>query len=189
MRIVWLFLLGEGYWVKLLPLHLCGLQVLFIPLAVFTRSEALRSYVWATSILGGITAIVYPAGIVGTYPFFHFQTFQSFALHLLLILVPILMFLCDGYAPSIKQLPSVTVILSLGALWRLRCGLDLGTELHVSSGSPGHRLFTGDPALWRISCLLADVGIGRACGLCFVTGLGTALGSTKTDASARKKEE
>ena len=91
MRIVWLFLLGEGDWVKLLPLHLCGLQVLFIPLAVFTRSEALRSYVWATSILGGITAIVYPAGIVGTYPFFLFQTFQSFALHLLLILVPILM--------------------------------------------------------------------------------------------------
>lgn len=116
MRIVWLFLLGEGYWVKLLPLHLCGLQVLFIPLAVFTRSETLRSYVWATSILGGITAIVYPAGIVGTYPFFHFQTFQSFALHLLLILVPVLMFLCDGYAPSIKQLPSVTVILSLSAL-------------------------------------------------------------------------
>ena len=65
-RILWLYRLGEGYWVKLLPLHLCGLQIFFIPLAVFTRHPALRSYVWATSILGGITAIVYPAGIVGT---------------------------------------------------------------------------------------------------------------------------
>ena len=116
MRILWLVWLGEGYWVTLLPLHLCGLQVFFIPLAVFSRSLPLRSYVWATSILGGITAIVYPAGIVGTYPFFHFQTFQSFALHLLLILTPVLMFLADDYSPRLSQLPSVIAILGGSAL-------------------------------------------------------------------------
>ena len=133
MRILWLIWLGEGYWVKLLPLHLCGLQVFFIPLAVFSRNVPLRSYVWATSILGGITAIVYPAGIVGTYPFFHFQTFQSFALHLLLILTPVLMFLADDYSPRLNQLPS-----GRQRAVRLRCGLDLGTELHVSAGSSGN---------------------------------------------------
>ena len=77
MRILWLIWLGEGYWVKLLPLHLCGLQV---------------------------------------FPFFHFQTFQSFALHLLLILAPVLMFLADDYSPRLSQLPSVIAILGGSAL-------------------------------------------------------------------------
>lgn len=108
--------LGRGILGKTAPLHLCGLQIFFIPLAVFTRHPALRSYVWATSILGGITAIVYPAGIVGTYPFFHFQTLQSFALHLLLILAPLLMFLTDDDSPRLNQLPSVILILSGSAL-------------------------------------------------------------------------
>ncbi|MFQ8583299.1 MAG: hypothetical protein ACLSA6_12635 [Holdemania massiliensis] len=72
MRIVWLFLLGEGYWVKLLPLHLCGLQVLFIPLAVFTRSSPAQLCV-ATSILGGITAIVIRLGLSVLIPFSTFR--------------------------------------------------------------------------------------------------------------------
>lgn len=118
-RIFWLITVGETNWVKLLPLHLCGLQVLFLPLAVFTRLPVMKEYVWSTSILGGITAIAVPAGIVGTYPFFHFQTIQSFLLHLCLILIPILMMHTEDFHPRLIQLPQVACVLSAGALTAL----------------------------------------------------------------------
>lgn len=118
-RIAWLITVGETSWVKLLPLHLCGLQVLFLPLAVFTRLPVMKEYVWSTSILGGITAIVVPAGIVGTYPFFHFQTIQSFLLHLCLILIPILMLCTVDFHPRLAQLPQVAGVLAAGALTAL----------------------------------------------------------------------
>ena len=114
-RILWMICLGEGNWVKLLPLHLCGLQVIFIPLAVFTKNRRFQSYVWATSILGGIVAILYPSGIVETYPFFHFQTLQSFVLHILLVLVPLLMFLCGEYHPRTSDITMMFPVLLLGA--------------------------------------------------------------------------
>lgn len=115
LRIIWLAALGEGQWFKLLPLHLCGTQVLFIPLAILTKKQVLQDYIWCTSIIGGITAIVYPTGIVDTYPFFHFQTFQSLILHLLLILVPFLMWHVNHYRPQPKNFLKVMGILFLCA--------------------------------------------------------------------------
>ena len=59
---VWLYLTGTTSLIKLLPLHLCGLQSLFIPLAVFTKFTCFRDFVYATSLLGGIFGTVMPAG-------------------------------------------------------------------------------------------------------------------------------
>ena len=56
---IWLYLCGQTNWVKLLPLHLCAMQSFFIPLAVFSKNKVLREFVYCTSILGGICAIVF----------------------------------------------------------------------------------------------------------------------------------
>ncbi|MEG2378560.1 MAG: YwaF family protein, partial [Clostridia bacterium] len=45
-RIVWLVYTGEHNIIKLLPLHLCTMQMFFIPLAVFSRSESVRDFVF-----------------------------------------------------------------------------------------------------------------------------------------------
>ena len=37
-RIIWVFCAGDTQLVKLLPLHLCGMQIFYIPLAVFTKA-------------------------------------------------------------------------------------------------------------------------------------------------------
>ena len=113
---VWLYLTGTTELIKLLPLHLCGLQSLFIPLAVFTKFTCFRDYVYATSLLGGIFGTVMPSGVADYYPLWSFQTLQTFALHGLLIFVPLAMIVCGMHRPSIQRFPRVLCIFLLVAL-------------------------------------------------------------------------
>lgn len=113
LRIVWLVSLGENQWYKLLPLHLCGTQIFMIPLAVFTKNKVLQDYTYCTAIIGGIVAILYPIGIVDTYPLFHFQTIQSLFLHALLIFVPIANIVCFKHKPNFDHLPAILALIVL----------------------------------------------------------------------------
>lgn len=111
LRIIWIYQVGETDWVKLLPLHLCGLQIFFVPLAVFTENTYIREFVFSTSLLGGIAAIIFPSGIMDTYPMVHFQTIQSILFHMVLIFVPLVLVLGQGFRPSLSRLPKSVLIL------------------------------------------------------------------------------
>lgn len=113
---VWLYLTGTTELIKLLPLHLCGLQSLFIPLAVFTKFTCFRDFVYATSLLGGIFGTVMPSGVADYYPLWSFQTLQTFALHGLLIFVPLAMIVCGKHRPSVQRFPRVLCLFLLAAL-------------------------------------------------------------------------
>lgn len=113
---VWMFLTGTNEIIKLLPLHLCGLQSLFIPLAVFTRLTCFRDFVYASSLLGGIFGTVFPAGVAGYYPVWSFQTLQTYALHGLLIFVPLALILSGQHRPDPRRFPRVLCIFLLAAL-------------------------------------------------------------------------
>ena len=62
---VWLYFSANASLPQLLSLHLCGLQMYFIPLAVFTKFLVFKDFVFASSILGGIFAIIFPSGVAG----------------------------------------------------------------------------------------------------------------------------
>ena len=102
--------------VKLLPLHLCGLQCIFIPLAVFTKFTCFRDFVYASSLLGGIFGTVFPAGVAGYYPAWSFQTLQTFALHGLLIFVPLALISAGWHRPDPRRFPRVLCIFLMAAL-------------------------------------------------------------------------
>lgn len=133
---VWLYLTGTTSLIKLLPLHLCGLQSLFIPLAVFTKFTCFRDFVYATSLLGGIFGTVMPAGVADFYPLLSFQTLQTFALHGLLIFVPLAMILCGQHRPSIQRFPRVLCIFLLAA-FVVGIGPNVWRKLHVPVRSAG----------------------------------------------------
>lgn len=107
---LWMYLTGTTALVKLLPLHLCGLQSIFIPLAVFTKIGCFRDYVYATSLLGGLFGTVFPAGVADYYPLFSFQTLQTFALHGLLLFVPLAMIACGMHRPALRRFPRVLCV-------------------------------------------------------------------------------
>lgn len=104
---VWLFVANNASIVELLSLHLCGLQMYFIPLAVFTKFLVFKDFVFATSILGGIFAIIFPSGVSDVYPFWHFQTIQTLVYHALLIFVPIAILITTNYRPTLKRFHKV----------------------------------------------------------------------------------
>ena len=106
----WLYLCGETELIRLLPLHLCAMQSFFIPLAVFTNKSCFKEFLFCTSILGGIFAIVFPVGVAGSYPIFHYQSIQTLVLHSLLIFVPTAMIYCQGFVPRIENFSKVLLI-------------------------------------------------------------------------------
>lgn len=106
----WLYRCGQTQWYKLLPLHLCAMQSIFIPLAVFTPFRCFKEFIYSTAILGGICAIVFPVGVAGTYPFWHYQTLQTLLLHSLLIFVPLALIISGRFQPKAKAIPQVIAI-------------------------------------------------------------------------------
>ena len=104
---IWLYIYANATLPQLLSLHLCGLQMYFIPLAVFTKILVFKDFVFASSILGGIFAIIFPSGVAGAYPLWHFQTLQTFLYHGLLIFVPISILITTDYKPTLKRFPKV----------------------------------------------------------------------------------
>lgn len=114
-HVIWMVCCGQTQIIKLLPLHICGMQVFFIPAAVFTGKTILKDYVYTTALLGGVLAILSPAGVAGAYPIFHFQTIQTLFLHMLLIFVALAMVCWTDYMPSVKRLPGILGIFTVAA--------------------------------------------------------------------------
>lgn len=104
---IWLAIYNNASFKELLSLHLCGMQMYFIPLAVFTNILVFKDFIFATSILGGIFAIIFPSGVAGNYPFWHFQTLQTFLYHGLLIFIPLAIIVTSNYRPTIKRFYAV----------------------------------------------------------------------------------
>lgn len=98
---IWLYYCGQTQLVKLLPLHLCSMQCVFIPLAIFAKRQILWDYLYATAVLGGLCGILFPAGVAGVYPFWHFQTVQTVLLHSLLIFIPLALIVTGRHTPSL----------------------------------------------------------------------------------------
>jgi len=121
---IWLYFANNAPIIELLSLHLCGLQMYFIPLAVFTNFIVFKDFIFASSILGGIFGIVFPSGVTGSYPFWHFQTLQTLLYHGLLIFVPLALLVTTNYRPSLKRFYKVLIlffIIALVCIW-----VDLG---------------------------------------------------------------
>ena len=49
-RVLWLIMVGQTDWVRLLPLQLCGTQIFYIPLAVFTKNMAIKEFTCSTAV-------------------------------------------------------------------------------------------------------------------------------------------
>ena len=113
----WLYKCGITSISKLLPFHICALNIFFIPLSVFTTNVIIKEYTYAYSIIGGFLGIVCPSGVSGSYPIFHYQTIQTFIYHGLLIFIPIAMCMIGEIKPNYKNLYKVHIIFIIIAVF------------------------------------------------------------------------
>lgn len=107
---VWLYSCGQTQLVKLLPLHLCSMQCIFIPLAIFSKKRVLWDYLYATAVLGGLCGVIFPAGVADVYPLWHFQSLQTVLLHSLLVFIPLALIVTGRYEPSVRRFPQALLV-------------------------------------------------------------------------------
>lgn len=85
-----------------LPLYLCSLFWLLLPVALFARREWVRQTACATvctmGMLGGVFGLVFNV-YVGQYPFFSFVPVRSLLYHMMMILVTAAMWAGGYYRP------------------------------------------------------------------------------------------
>lgn len=140
---VWLYQCGQTDWVKLLPLHLCAMQAIFIPLAVFSGKTLFRDFIFSTAVLGGLFGILFPAGVAGSYPLWHYQTLQTVALHSLLIFIPLALIAAGEYRPSVKRFPRVLLLFCVVALVAAVVDYQFGENYMFLNAPP-----EGTPLVW-----------------------------------------
>lgn len=85
-----------------LPLYLCSLFWLLLPVALFARRECVRQTACATvctmGMLGGVFGLVFNV-YVSQYPFFTFVPLRSLLYHVMMILVTAAMWASGYYRP------------------------------------------------------------------------------------------
>lgn len=102
----WLWVTGMGhpaYILKLLPFHLCGFSVILETVAVASNKLVLKEFSYSLSLPGAIAAMIYPN--LGPYPLLSFRFFEFAMTHSLLILIPLLFVVGDGFRPHVRRLP------------------------------------------------------------------------------------
>lgn len=86
-----------------LPLYLCSLFWMLLPVALFARREWVRQTACATvctmGMLGGVFGLVFNV-YVGQYPFFSFVPVRSLLYHAMMILVTTAMWASGYYRPQ-----------------------------------------------------------------------------------------
>lgn len=115
-RMVWIVMIGnaEILPVALLPLHLCGLMAIFIPLAVYTKNNVLIEFVYIGGLAGAGMALLTPD--VAMYPLLSLQYLQSMIIHAFIFLSGLYFIVVENYRPNIKNVFKVLGLFALLAL-------------------------------------------------------------------------
>ena len=115
LRTVWLLAVGHYELSRHLPLHLCGVMIAVEALAVFTKKRFFKEFAYAAGMPGALMALVTPEP--SGYPFFNIQYLESIAIHALLVLLPLMLVVGDGFRPSFRMLPlNLAALLGLTAV-------------------------------------------------------------------------
>lgn len=100
---------GAFSWWSELPLHLCNINLILLPIAVLTKNRSLLSFVFFMAPFGAIFAMVMPD--VGFYGFSLFlpRVFGYFITHMLIFVSSLILGLLDLYRPKFRDIPMTMV--------------------------------------------------------------------------------
>ena len=108
-RVIWRIWQGALFVDYHLPLHLCGLISLVMPLIVMSKKPIWYEFTYSAGMLGALMALLTPDCTM--YPWFHFQYLQSMTIHFLIFYIPWYLIIVEGFRPQLKNLKYVVGIL------------------------------------------------------------------------------
>lgn len=113
-QVLWYNAVGKFSWGYTLPLHLCSLMCIILPIMTITRSRLLMEYSYAMGLAPAFMALLTPD--VFYYPTFSFIYIQTILVHGIICFIPVFMVFGMGFRPDIRSLPKTIAILIAFAL-------------------------------------------------------------------------
>ena len=115
-----------------LPFHLCSISIFTYPVAVFTKNETFRNFIYAVNMPGALFALITPD--VGSSTVFSFYFMHLMAAHTFIVLIPLYMVLCGFFRPDSRRLPGVALMLAVSMLPALLLNGVLGSNYYFING-------------------------------------------------------
>lgn len=118
-RQTWLLLTGTWDAATALPLHLCSYMLIFIPLAVWTKSTRAIHITYAIGLPGALMALLFPADWIGDFPLLVYRSLETITTHMMIAFIPLFMIFTGLAKIEFKRIKEMFVIimLMLGFSW------------------------------------------------------------------------
>ncbi len=104
-QMLWYKSVGQFSLGYTLPLHLCSLMCLILPIMAFTRNDLLMEYSYAMGLAPALMTLLTPD--VYYYPSFSFIYIQTMLVHGIICFIPMFLIFGMGFKPNIRKLPKV----------------------------------------------------------------------------------
>lgn len=104
----WHIWLGEWQLYKSLPFQLSRLMLFIEAIAIFTNSRYLKEFCYACGLFS-IAAFIAPN--IMHYPVIHLHAIRYQIAHILILAVPLMWIIGDGFRPEIRYLPRISLLL------------------------------------------------------------------------------
>ncbi len=125
---------GFSWWSEL-PLHLCNINMIMIPIGVLTKKRGILGFSFFLAPLGAIMACVFPSAGFAGYSLALPRMWGFYATHLLIIVCGISLATLNFYRPKIKDLPSITVTFLFLAVVSLGINALLQNVMHCATAN------------------------------------------------------
>ena len=100
----------------ILPLHLCILSVIILPVAVYTENAFLGNVSYAVLMPGALFAILTPETVLGYFHAFGWMPLIFYVWHFLVAAIPLMLVSSGKLIPDIRKYPPIILSLSGYAL-------------------------------------------------------------------------
>lgn len=129
--------MGGFNWWSELPLHLCNINMILLPIAVLKKSRPLMSFCFFLGPLGAVMALLMPGSGFGGHSLLLPRMLGYYGTHFMVVIQGLALETLDLYRPRLRDLPR-TVVTALGITFAVFC-IDL--LLRVSGLNPRANYF------------------------------------------------
>lgn len=106
---------GFNWWGEL-PLHLCNINMLLMPIAVWSRKRPLLSFCFFVGPLGAFMALAMPSAGFSGFPLFLPRMLGYYGIHFLIVITALAIVTFGLYRPRFRDLPVTVLTVLLIAL-------------------------------------------------------------------------
>lgn len=100
--------------------QLCGIMNMILPFVIWFNIKPLKDYVFATSILGGLSVMFYPVTVLYGSPFiFTLPIVRSTIVHFFLVFIPLFLIYRGDFKLSKERWFPIALSLIITALWAM----------------------------------------------------------------------